>query len=82
MIARRILLSIMGDSEAMRDQKIQYLLTPKQVEWAYEKWCQGYTHVEIAEAMSVSYKTISRALKGKVKVKPILEYDWSKDDIQ
>jgi len=29
-------------------------LTPAQIEWAYEKWCLGYTLAQIAEALEVS----------------------------
>lgn len=50
-------------------------LTKKQIEWAYDKWCLGYTQMQIAEALYVSTKTISRALKGRTKIRPILKYD-------
>ena len=50
------------------------ILTRKQIEWAYDKWCLGYTHFEIGFALGVCSKTIQRALRGKPKVKPILVY--------
>ncbi len=42
--------------------------------WAYSRWCEGFTQAEIADALGVCPKTISRILAGKVKIKPILEY--------
>lgn len=52
-------------------------LNKKQIEWAYEKWCQGYTMLEIADALYVNERTVGRALKGKQKIRPILTYEWS-----
>ena len=51
------------------------LLTHKQKEWAYDKWCIGYTQAQIAEALNVCDKTITRALKGKKRIRPILIYE-------
>ena len=42
--------------------------------WAYSRWCEGFTQAEIADALGVCPRTISRVLSGKVKIKPILEY--------
>lgn len=53
------------------------VLTKKEIEWAYEKWCQGYTMLEIADALYVNERTVGRALKGKQKIRPILTYEWS-----
>ena len=50
-------------------------LSTKQKEWAYEKWCQGYTQRQIADALFVCEKTIRRALKNKPKTRPILKYE-------
>lgn len=50
-------------------------LSTKQKKWAYEKWCQGYTQRQIADALFVCEKTIHRALKNKPKKRPILKYE-------
>ena len=50
-------------------------LSRKERSWAYSKWCEGFTQAEIADALHVSLKTISRTLKGKVKIKPVLKYE-------
>ena len=52
----------------------RYLLSHKEREWAYTKWCEGYTQIQIAEALNVSYKTVQRAIAGKPRIRPILEY--------
>lgn len=44
-------------------------LTRKMERWAYEKWCEGYTMQEIADALYVSSKLIGRTLRGKQRVK-------------
>ena len=49
-------------------------LTHKQREWAYEKWCLGYTYYQIAEALNVCTKTIQRAMSGRERIRPILRY--------
>ena len=49
-------------------------LSHKQKEWAYEKWCEGRTQAEIADALNVCTKTINRALRGRPRIKPILVY--------
>lgn len=51
------------------------ILSHKQIAWAYAKWCEGYTQAQIGDALHVSYKTINRALNGKTRIRPILEYD-------
>lgn len=53
----------------------KFSLTKRQVEWAYDKWCLGYTQMQIADALNVCEKTIKRALKGKPRIRPILQYD-------
>ena len=54
-------------------------LTKEQEEWAYAKWCMGYSHEEIANALFVSTKTIDRTLQNKVKVKPTLTCEWKNE---
>lgn len=49
-------------------------LSDKQKEWAYEKWCLGYTQLQIAEALYVCEKTVQRALKNRPRIRPILIY--------
>jgi len=58
------------------DKRRRHALTLAQVEWAYEKWCLGYTLAQIAEALHVSSRTVSRAfeLLGKPRVRPKLIY--------
>jgi DNA-binding transcriptional regulator LsrR (DeoR family) len=50
-------------------------LSYKQIEWAYDKWCIGYTQSQIAEALHVCEKTITRALNNKPRIRPVLKYD-------
>ena len=50
------------------------ILDWKQKEWAYDQWCNGKTQQEIADALNVSIKTVSRALHGRPKIKPVLMY--------
>ena len=50
------------------------LLSWNEKEWAYEQWCNGRTQTEIAEALHCSVKTITRALHGRPKIKPVLHY--------
>ena len=50
-------------------------LTTKQVEWAYDMWCIGYTQKQIGDALNVCSKTIERALKGRQRIRPILKYN-------
>ena len=53
------------------------LLTHAQCEWAYEKWCEGYTMEEIADCFQCSPRTISRtAIHGRPKIKKLLKYDY------
>ena len=51
-------------------------LTKEQEKWAYDKWCVGYSHEEIAVALFVSSRTIERTLCNKVKVKTTLTCEW------
>lgn len=59
---------------------IEYYETPKSVisniqkEWAYSKWCEGYTQQQIAEALNCSHRTIQRAIGGRPRIRPILIY--------
>lgn len=50
-------------------------LTFRQKEWAYEKWCEGYTLEQIAGALYVCPKTIRRAINGRPRIRPILKYE-------
>lgn len=51
------------------------LLDWKDREWIYEQWCNGYTQVEIADAIGCSPKTIQRSLYKKQKIKKLLVYE-------
>lgn len=47
-------------------------MTHKEKEWAYDKWCMGYTQEQIATALGVCTKTVRRALHGRPRIRPIL----------
>ena len=51
------------------------VLTPKEIEWAYQKWCEGYTQQQIADALFVCKKTIRRAINERPRIRPILKYE-------
>ena len=55
--------------------KGERILTHKQKEWAYEKWCLGYTYYQIADALNCCTKTVQRAMSGRPRIRPILRYD-------
>lgn len=59
----------------MRFSQGEGLLTRKQKEWAYTKWCEGYTLVQIGDALGVCYKTIVRAINGRPRIRPLLFYN-------
>ena len=50
-------------------------LTHEQKEWAYEKWCNGYTFYQIAKALNVCTKTVQRVIHGRDRIRPILRYE-------
>lgn len=50
-------------------------LSLKQKEWAYIKWCEGYTLDQIADALCVGSKTVRRAINGRPRIRPILKYE-------
>lgn len=54
------------------------ILSEDEINWAYEKWCEGYTRKQIADALYVCCNTLDAALKGKPKkkngVRPKLVY--------
>lgn len=50
------------------------VLTDKQIEWAYRKWCEGYTQTEIAKALYVCTSTICRCIAGRDRVREELKY--------
>lgn len=58
------------------DKRRRRILTPVQIEWAYEKWCLGYTLAQIAEALEVSSRTVSREFEklGRPRIRPKLIY--------
>ena len=51
------------------------MLSHKEKEWAYTKWCEGYRQTDIAEALNCSYKTIQRAVHGRPRIRPTLVYN-------
>lgn|GEM_PF-2087962 len=56
------------------------ILTAEQIEWAYHKWCAGYSQKEIADALFVDSKTVNRALRDRKRVRPRLVYNFSKEN--
>ena len=55
-------------------------MTKRQIEWAYTKWCEGYTITQIANALYVSNRTVSRMFEGRPRIRPILKYEEEKED--
>lgn len=55
--------------------KIKTMLTEKEVSWAYEQWCIGYTQPQIANALYCSEKTIMRAFRKRNlrRIRPVLK---------
>ena len=51
------------------------LLNIKKCEWAYKKWCEGYTYDQIAFALGCSQGTVYNALRGKKRKRPVLKYE-------
>lgn len=58
----------------MHYRKGEGLLSRQEREWAYIKWCEGYTQYQIGEALHCSHKTVARAIHGKPRIRPILVY--------
>lgn len=51
------------------------ILGQEEIDWAYQKWCEGYTQREIGAALYVSTETVNKYLIRKgPKVKPPLVY--------
>ena len=48
-------------------------LSQAQINWAYDKWCAGYSLKEIASALYVSESTVSRCFRGRKKIMPPLD---------
>lgn len=59
--------------------RVEGVLTKKQKDWAYRKWCEGRTLLEIAMALDVCDRTIRRAINGKPRIRPVLRYEDGKD---
>ena len=49
------------------------LLTPEQVEWAYSRWCAGYSLQDIADVLFISPSAIYKAFNGRRRKRPPLE---------
>ena len=50
-------------------------LTRNKKEWAYTKWCEGYTLEQIAQALHVCSKTIQRVIGDRPRIRPVLVYE-------
>ena len=46
------------------------ILSEDEITWAYEKWCEGYTQQQIADALYVERRTVAFALRDKPRKKP------------
>lgn len=64
-----------GHNEREAEIMPEKVLTHKEIEWAYTKWCEGYTQQQIAAALYVCEKTIRRAINGRPRIRPILKYE-------
>ena len=49
-------------------------LTKQEIRWAYDKWCEGYTYHQIAEALDVTAAQVKRQLEPLPRIRPILHY--------
>lgn len=58
------------------------ILSRKEREWVYDKWCLGYTQEQIADALCVSRKTIVRAIHKRPKIRPMLVCDIKDEEVQ
>ena len=58
----------------------KFALNAKKRKWAYEMWCIGYTLLQIADALNVCEKTISRCIRNKPRIRPILKYPYSNQE--
>lgn len=50
------------------------ILGEEEKAWAYEKWCEGYTQQQIADALYVERRTLTNAFRGKQRIRPKLVY--------
>lgn len=48
-------------------------LSPQQSEWAYKKWCEGYSQAQLAEALYVSVGVVQRAIDGRPRIREPLK---------
>ena len=55
-------------------------ITKQQIDWAYDRWCEGYTQSQIGEALNLHEKQVQYALDGKERVRPILHYTPKGED--
>lgn len=54
------------------------ILTDKEIEWAYEQWCNGMTLLQIADALYVNERTVRRAFNGRPRIRPVLKKESEK----
>ena len=54
-------------------EKMVKSLSPQQSEWAYKKWCEGYSQEQIADALYVSKGVIMRAIDGRPRIREPLK---------
>lgn len=51
------------------------MLTDDEIKWAYERWCEGHTQKQIADALYVCPMTVHNALRDKRRIRPVLHYE-------
>ena len=49
-------------------------ISKEEKKWAYDRFCEGYTHEQIAEALGVSFFQVRLKLKNLPRIRPILHY--------
>lgn len=52
-------------------------LTEKKLKWAYQKWCEGFSVLEIAEALYIDSSTLYKIFRkrGLVRIRIPLKYE-------
>jgi uncharacterized protein YjcR len=48
--------------------------------WAYDRWCEGYTYAQIAEALNLSEAQVCEALRELPRIRPMLHYTPKGED--
>jgi hypothetical protein len=49
-------------------------LNKEEIRWAYERWCEGCTYHQIAEALGVTYAQVHAKIEPLPRIRPLLHY--------